>query len=472
MIEILDKFMRIKSITKVKIILLLFIASFLLYIKIKASHPGLFIVPVFLTAISFNWRYSFLIVPAALGLGIAKDLYLGLLQPQSIVNEYSLTVIVFSVVFIFGAQLKKAFDELNLAKEQLSICYDEEKGLHEQLLYVVFNSIQDGLHVIDKEYNILRSNSTLEKWYSCSMPLIGKKCYQVFHNRQEPCQPCKCFEEVQNGKTAHKVGMNKIGDRYAFMEYYYFPLVTPSGQIEGVIVNARDITEKKNTEGHLARLEALNLVGEMAASIGHEVRNPMTTVRGFLQLLNNKDEFKKYSNHFHLMINELDRANSIITDFLSVTKKRSVNKSKMNLNKIIQNMTILIKANAIVENKEVVLELNDIPDLILDEREIDQLLLNLARNGLESMDAGGTLTIKTLRIDNEVILIVEDEGTGIPTDIIAKIGTPFITTKETGTGLGLTVCFNIANRHNAVIDFETGDKGTIFYVRFKKDQIC
>jgi PAS domain S-box-containing protein len=121
--------------------------------------------------------------------------------------------------------------------------------------------------------------------------------------------------------------------------------------IEGVI---RDITEKIRMQGEMARLESLNLVSEMAAAVGHEVRNPMTVVRGFLQMLADKEEFKEYLDYINLMIEELDRANSIITEFLSLAKKRPVKLEKQNLNSIINDLYALIQANALATQNNVV----------------------------------------------------------------------------------------------------------------------
>lgn len=228
-----------------------------------------------------------------------------------------------------------------------------------------------------------------------------------------------------------------------------------------------DITERKRYEIEIARLDRLNLVGEMAAGIGHEVRNPMTTVRGFLQLYRKKDSFIEYKENFDLMIDELDRANSIITEFLSLAKNKVVNFTVQNLNTILTNLFPLIQADAIQLDKYINLQLSEIPELPLDEKEIRQLTLNLVRNGLEAMSSGGNLTISTHAEGKELVLSVQDQGKGIAPDILEKIGTPFFTTKESGTGLGLAVCYGIAARHNAVINIKTSPEGTIFLVSFK-----
>lgn len=228
-----------------------------------------------------------------------------------------------------------------------------------------------------------------------------------------------------------------------------------------------DITERKQYERELARLDRLNLIGEMAAGIGHEVRNPLTTVRGFLQLYKDKEAFTQYKHSFDLMIDELDRANSIITEFLSLAKTKTLVMETQNINTILGKMFDLIQADAIVSEKYINMELGNIPDLPLNEREIRQLLLNFIRNGLEAMSSGGNLTIRTFTDGNEVVLSVQDQGHEIESNVLDKIGTPFFTTKDNGTGLGLAVCYSIAARHNAVINIETGLMGTTFSVRFK-----
>ncbi|OPX89522.1 MAG: Sporulation kinase E [Pelotomaculum sp. PtaB.Bin013] len=230
-----------------------------------------------------------------------------------------------------------------------------------------------------------------------------------------------------------------------------------------------DITERKQIEKEMARLERLNLVGEMAAGIGHEIRNPMTTVRGFLQMYKRKDSFAQYKDNFDLMIEELDRANSIITEFLTLARNKPVDLKSQNLNHIVRTIFPLIQADALNTDKNIELDLVEIPDILLDEKEIRQMVLNLVRNGLEAMTAGGKLIIRTLIVNDDVVLLVRDQGGGIAPDIIEKLGTPFFTTKEYGTGLGLAVCYSIANRHNAKIEVDTGSTGTTFSVRFMQN---
>lgn len=228
----------------------------------------------------------------------------------------------------------------------------------------------------------------------------------------------------------------------------------------------RDLTEIKSLQQEMARLDQLNLVGEMAASIGHEIRNPMTTARGFLQMLGGKSECVNYKEYFDIIIGELDRANTIVSEFLSIAQIHHNAFEKLNLNKIINTLLPLIKADAAIRDISIDCDLGSVSDLSLVEKEIRQLLLNLVRNALQSM-SGGTITIKTYEENEETVLSVADQGTGIKPEHIDKLGTPFFTTKESGTGLGLPVCYSVASRHNAVLSFDTGPGGTTFYVRFR-----
>ena len=246
------------------------------------------------------------------------------------------------------------------------------------------------------------------------------------------------------------------------------PIKDYSGKSIGVSTIVRDVTAQLKLEKEMVRMDQLNLVGEMAASIGHEVRNPMTTVKGFLQLLGENKNSAKFSEYIPLMISEIDRANTIITEFLSISRTKITEFARHNLNEIINNILPLVQADAIRDDKWVTIQLETIPDLILDENEIRQVILNLTRNGLEAMGKGGSLIIKTSMLAQEVILEVQDEGEGIKPEVMDKLGTPFFTTKDTGTGLGLAVCYGIAARHDAKISVQTSSRGTRILMKFKK----
>jgi len=297
--------------------------------------------------------------------------------------------------------------------------------------------------------------------------LVGKSIFTYVHPAD--------VERVVTGfrKFISGSAPAKIHFRYRHADGHYLWLETVGSllfdnhyRVTGTILSTRDITERKHLEKEMARLDKLDLVGETAVGIGHEIRNPLTAVRGFLQIMQNKTDLNEYREYISIMIDELDRANSIIKEFLSLAKDKAIYPKRVNLNRVIENLCPLIEAEAILANQSVVTELAEIPDLLLDEKEICQLILNLTRNGLEAMPEGSSLLIRTFCDGKKAVLSVKDSGSGIAPEALEKLGTPFFTTKEHGTGLGLAVCYSIAVRHEATIEVETGPDGTTFSVRF------
>lgn len=235
---------------------------------------------------------------------------------------------------------------------------------------------------------------------------------------------------------------------------------------EYLIVSGIDVTELKLYQKEMARLDRLNLIGEMAASIGHEIRNPLTAIRGFLQMIGNKAEYDKERVFFDLMIEELDRANSIISEYLGMAKNKRVDLQLRSLDSIIKSLYPIILSNANQREIDVSLDTTPVPQALVDDMEVRQLILNMARNGLEAMSGGGILTIGTRLEEGKIVLFIKDNGGGLDPEIQDKLGTPFVTTKDKGTGLGLAVCYSIAARHKAIIDFQTSYAGTTFNIRF------
>lgn len=199
-------------------------------------------------------------------------------------------------------------------------------------------------------------------------------------------------------------------------------------QIDGVKCSLgcfTDLTEKKSMEQELAHLDRLNLIGQMAASIGHEIRNPMTTVRGFLQLLGEIERNQPDREYYDLMIDELDRANSIITEFLALAKNKLTTFENKSINDILDTLYPLILVDALKSEKTIELQKGELPNIPLDDKEIRQLVLNLVRNGLEAMPAKGKLVISTYAEQNHVVLSVKDEGMGISPEVLEKLGPRF-----------------------------------------------
>ncbi len=325
----------------------------------------------------------------------------------------------------------------------------------------ILENISDSFFIIDNRWRFVYLNAAAEDFCSEKKEdLLGRSVWGKL--------PELIYSPFY--KYFHNAVLNRSSENFEM----YYPKKNKWLEINiypfqaGVSFYFRDISGRKQFESEMSRLDRLSLVGQMAAGIGHEIRNPLTTVRGFLQLLSDKDSCLQYREFFSLMIEELDRANTIITEFLSLDKDRAIRLKMKNINRIIEAILPLISTEANEKKINMNINLEEVPDMLVDEKEICQLILNLVQNGFEAMTAGGELSIGTSMGNGEVILSVQDQGKGIPDDILEKLGTPFFTTKDSGTGLGLAICYSIAVRHGAVINIETGAGGTTFFVRFKQ----
>ncbi|KJS46419.1 nitrogen regulation protein NR(II) [Desulfosporosinus sp. BICA1-9] len=324
----------------------------------------------------------------------------------------------------------------------------------------IMEGISDGFYALDRNWKFTFVNKETKKFINGNnTELIGKSIWEVFPQIKDSLTYRKMQEAMSQNESVHwEAGGFAHPDQNH--EYHAYPYK------EGVTVFFRDVTELKRQQQELGRLERLNLIGQLAAGISHEIRNPLTTVKGFLQLMGSKSKYAQEKEYMDLMISEIDRANSIITDFLSLAKSNSENILSGNINDVINKVFPMLQADAFNSNKEVATDLELLPDIMINENEIKQLILNLVRNGLEVTNEHGSVIICTYFKGDRVVLAIRDQGNGIPIEIQEKIGTPFFTTKETGTGLGLAISMGIAQRHNAVFEFETGKNGTTFYTLF------
>jgi len=338
-----------------------------------------------------------------------------------------------------------------------------EKAIEEEhhRLYSLFNSFPGLIYLQEENHKIRYANNSFRAKFG---PCLERPCFEVIAGLQFQCPDCMSSMVLRNLTAVWK---EMVFDNQIY-EVYSQPFIDADGSrlVFKVLI---DITDRRSADRELARLERLNMVGEMAASIAHEVRNPLTTVRGFLQLLQSKVETLEYHDYYQLMTDELDRANLILTDLLNVAKEKSIDFELTNITRIVTTLAPLLTADAINQDKKISLELEEVSDSHGNGNELRQLILNLARNGLEAMPAGKTLTIRTYNYENYIILKVCDQGGGIDPEILGKLGTPFLTTKERGTGLGLAICQSIASRHKALISFESMNTGTTVTVKFPVD---
>lgn len=338
-----------------------------------------------------------------------------------------------------------------------------------KIFEVYFDFSLVSVALLDKDFNFISVNEKYAKADNKDISyFIGKNHFDLYPSEEA----LQIFKNVVNKKEpvqilARPFVFPEQPQVVTYWDWTLTPVLNEFGQVETLILCLIDVTEKQQLKNELLRLDRLNTVGQMASSLAHEIRNPMTSVKGFLQLLAGKETSLQKREYYDLIIEELNRANSIITEFLSLARDKKVSKRPASLNALISSLFPILSTNALQQDKRIILKKNSTPDIPVNEKEIRQLILNLVQNGLEAMPPGTDLTIGTYLDGGELVLYVQDEGVGIKPEILEKLGTPFLTTKDNGTGLGLAVCYSIAERHNARIEVKTSSLGTTFYVRFK-----
>lgn len=280
----------------------------------------------------------------------------------------------------------------------------------------------------------------------------GLFCPMVPEDRREELQRVR--ENIQSGKEV--VGLETIRRKkdgsLIDVSITFSPLKDGKGNIIGMAAIARDISERKRTEELLSRSEKLSAIGQLAASIAHEIRNPLTSIKGFIQFFrgNIQDQF------VDLMLSELERIEVIVTEFLLLAKPHATHFVEKSINSIIRHTLPIIEAQAIMNKVNIAASLmNPISSIRCDENKIKQVLINVFQNAIEAMPNGGTIHVSTELRENEVLIQVTDDGHGISNERIKKLGEPFYSNKEKGTGLGLMVCFKIMEEHGGRMEFES-----------------
>ncbi|KEF36717.1 signal transduction histidine kinase [Schinkia azotoformans MEV2011] len=210
-------------------------------------------------------------------------------------------------------------------------------------------------------------------------------------------------------------------------------------------------------EEALKRSEMLSAVGQLAAGVAHEIKNPVTVLSGFVQLMRQSDERESHQFYYEIMQSELKRILMITNEFLVLGKQHTYIFMKKKIQLIIKEVVLLLKAEAEKNGVNIILKIkDDIPAMICNPDQLKQVFMNVIKNGIEAMPNGGRLWID-IKVDGNKSVIIEtiDEGCGMTKETLTKIGTPFFTTKEDGTGLGMMVCQKIIESHHGKITMES-----------------
>ncbi|GMA63812.1 PAS domain S-box protein [Alicyclobacillus fastidiosus] len=339
------------------------------------------------------------------------------------------------------------------ARKQAEEKLRETKELFES----IFNYSTDAMAVFDLNAKIIKVNPGFERMFGYSQEeLVGTLA--PVSPADDVSTSIQYYESVKLGIVPY-VGYQgkkvcKDGQTLTTL-VTLSPIKDKDGHIIAVSGICKDITELKAAQDLLVKSEKLLAVGELAAGVAHEIRNPLTAVKGFVQLLSSSTSEKQTLYH-EIIESELDRIEKIISEMLLLAKPQPVQYRPVDLNENIAEVVRLLRAQANMQNVSIVTRCDgDIPKVMAVDNHLKQVFINIVKNAIEAMPHGGALTVSLTNIENTVFVRFSDEGVGITEKIRHKIGDPFVTTKEKGTGLGLLVSKRIIANHNGALEISS-----------------
>ncbi|WP_264805510.1 PAS domain-containing sensor histidine kinase [Cytobacillus sp. NCCP-133] len=342
-----------------------------------------------------------------------------------------------------------------------------EKELRESELKFrrIFEGALEGIFLWNDHYQIVDINQSGQKMLQMSKDeLIGVSLHSILNDCNITDDELKQqINSIQN--DGHSGGSLSITLKTGRKKHFEF-----SNKLNVFsnlsMTTFKDITEKLEMEEQLRKSDTLNVIGELAAGIAHEIRNPMTALKGFIQLLEDSIE-EDHTMYFNVITTELSRIDSIITEFLILAKPQAVKFLEKDLAQIMKETVDLLSAQAVLHNVQfrTYYEKN-LPLVFCESNQMKKVFINIIKNAIEVMPKGGYITISLQNTrDNKLHISIRDEGSGIPGHKIKKLGEPFYTTKERGTGLGLMVTYKIIEEHNGTIEVESKlGAGTVFHI--------
>ncbi|MDR6998301.1 PAS domain-containing protein [Neobacillus niacini] len=297
--------------------------------------------------------------------------------------------------------------------------------------------------IIGKDHNILNSGFHSKEFFKNLWKTIGEG-------------------HVWKGEIRNKA---KDGTYY-WVDTTLIPFLNDQGKPYQYLAIRNDITERKRTEEVLHRQDKLAAIGQLAAGVAHEIRNPLTSMRGYAEFLQLDEKDPERLEFLNIILDEIERVNTIVEDFMVLAKPKAVELEEKNVVPVIKNVVSLLEFEARKKNVHLHFECNqEIIQIECDENRLKQVFLNFIKNGIEAMPNGGELHVKTLIHESNVQISIQDTGVGIPKEKLKNLGEPFFTTKKNGNGLGLMVSFKIIESHNGKVFVESEpNKGTTFNI--------
>ncbi|MGG7618250.1 ATP-binding protein [Bacillus coreaensis] len=352
------------------------------------------------------------------------------------------------------------FDKSKVLFKKQSNSEENYKKLLETNTYL-FNNLNQVVYQTDHLgcFTVLNPAWETVTGYS-PLESIGRSLlFYVYHEDQEWMNQ-RAIETIKHSTqiVQEEVRLRKKDGGFVWIEVNSKFNFNDKGKLISTVGTLTDITEWKLSELKLLQLnedlaihsDKLSVVANMSAAIAHEVRNPLTSISGFIQLLKEQRHLQK--EYIDVIFSEIERIELVLSEMLLLSKPQVVNLKKFDIIKTLDYVIALISTKANMSSIEIKLKKDDKPIWVYgEENQIKQVFINIIKNAIEAMQNGGKVHVSLVNDCQFVSIYFSDTGCGISKDTLEKIGQPFYTTKEKGTGLGLTTCFKIIENHKGKI---------------------
>jgi PAS domain S-box-containing protein len=385
---------------------------------------------------------------------------------KKVASTFQRQMILFSVILFFLGLLLIGIVIINQSYFVLDRSYKEIKTLTGNVLEAMHSAVV----AVDEEGRIVMLNPLAEDLFGISRDhAINRDYNSIF-----PGDPCLLKRALEEKRTTREVetefrtlsGEDKtliIGTSCLFDEERRF---------RGAVAVVHDITELKKYEEEAKRAERLSALGNLAAGVAHEIRNPLNAISITAQRLKSEFEPQKdqgeYSAFTQVILHEIKRLDGIINQFLSLAKAQKLNLAPVDMDGFLNEVTNLAEIEAKERKIEVRRAIENLPEILVDSGELKKALLNIMLNGIQAMPSSGELSVRSYLDDSQANIVIEirDSGVGISKEKLSKIFQPYFSTREKGTGLGLSIAYRIISDHKGKIEVKSEvDKGTLFVIK-------
>ncbi|WP_033543658.1 ATP-binding protein [Planococcus sp. CAU13] len=355
-------------------------------------------------------------------------------------------MIIFLITFFHTVLFSRLWEQMQDRNKSMEEALISREGY----LQLFFETAKDAMAVFDKDNRVIAINPAFEKLYGWSAEESYGKTIKPYPAEKEEIAELQAAELLKGKSfTLHDtVDMKKDGTQF-HAHLTLSPIFDKQQNVIATSVISRDITYQKESEQLILQSEKLKLAGEIAAGVAHEIRNPMTVISGFIQIMH-QDPEHRYPQYTEIIQSELERINLIISEFLVLAKPQAPEIKEFSLRKLIVQLSLLFSSE--FNLKGIVFEehWNEDEDYILrgEEHAIKQVFINLLKNAVEAMAPEGKIALYVSQSTDSLISVkIRDTGTGISAESLHRLFEPFYTTKENGTGLGLLISQKIIQDH-------------------------